>query len=111
MKIGVLEGLLFVTGEDGLTLDDIEKLLEVSNEEALTLIEEYKKSLETESRGLKLVYLGNKYKLTTKEEHKEYYELLVDKTVSSTLSQSALETLAILAYNEPISVVLRNKLK
>ncbi len=104
MKIGVLEGLLFVTGEDGLTLDDIEKLLEVSNEEALTLIEEYKKSLETESRGLKLVYLGNKYKLTTKEEHKEYYELLVDKTVSSTLSQSALETLAILAYNEPISV-------
>lgn len=104
MKIGVLEGLLFVTGEDGLTLDDIEKLLEVSNEEALTLIEEYKKSLETESRGLKLVYLGNKYKLTTKEEHKEYYELLVDKTVFSTLSQSALETLAILAYNEPISV-------
>lgn len=104
MKIGVLEGLLFVTGEDGLTLDDIEKLLEISNEEALTLIEEYKKSLETESRGLKLVYLGNKYKLTTKEEHKEYYELLVDKTISSTLSQSALETLAILAYNGPVSV-------
>ena len=104
MKIGVLEGLLFVTGEDGLTLDDIEKLLEISKEEALTLIEEYKKSLENEVRGLKLVFLGNKYKLTTKEEHKAYYELLVDKTISSTLSQSALETLAILAYNGPVSV-------
>lgn len=104
MKLGVIEGLLFVTGEDGLSLEDIEKLLEVTKEEAESLIEEYKRSLEDEKRGLKLVYLGNKYKLTTKEEHKEYYELLVDKVVSSTLSQSALETLAIIAYNEPITV-------
>lgn len=104
MKIGILEGLLFVTGEDGISLEDIEKILSVSEEEAINLIDEYKKNLENESRGLKLVYLGNKYKLTTKEEHKEYYELLVDKMVSSTLSQSALETLAILAYNQPISV-------
>ena len=104
MKIGVLEGLLFVTGEDGLSMDDIEKILEVSKEEALSLIDEYKKLLEDEKRGLKLVYLGNKYKLTTKKEHKAYYELLVDKVVSSTLSQSALEVLAIIAYNEPITV-------
>ena len=104
MKQGVLEGLLFVTGEDGLTLEDIEKLLEITKEEALDLINEYKISLEDEKRGLKLVYLGNKYKLTTKEEHKSYYELLVDKVVSSTLSQSALEVLAIIAYNNPITV-------
>lgn len=104
MKIGVLEGLLFVTGDDGLSLDDVVKLLEVTKDEALKLLEQYKKSLEFENRGLKLVYLGNKYKLTTKEEHKKYYELLVDKTVSGSLSQSALETLAIIAYNEPITV-------
>ena len=104
MKQGILEGLLFVTGEDGLILEDIEKLLEVSKEEALDLINEYKISLEDKKRGFKLVYLGNKYKLTTKEEHKSYYELLVDKVVSSTLSQSALEVLAIIAYNNPITV-------
>ena len=75
MKIGVLEGLLFVTGDDGLSLEDVVKLLEVSKDEALKLLEQYKKSLEFENRGLKLVYLGNKYKLTTKEEHKKYYEL------------------------------------
>ena len=86
MKIGVLEGLLFVTGDDGLSLEDVVKLLEVSKDEALKLLEQYKKSLEFENRGLKLVYLGNKYKLTTKEEHKKYYELLVDKTVSGKLS-------------------------
>lgn len=104
MKIGILEGLLFVTGEDGLALEDIEKLLEVTKEEAQKLIDDYKEALTKEDRGLRLVYLGNKYKLTTKEEHKEYYEILVDKVVSSTLSQSALETLAIIAYNQPITV-------
>lgn len=104
MKTGVLEGLLFVTGEDGLSLDDIEKILEITKEDALKLIDDYKSLLEEENRGLKLVFLGNKYKLTTKEEHKEYYEILVDKTISSTLSQSALEVLAIIAYNEPITV-------
>ncbi len=104
MKIGVLEGLLFVTGEDGLSLEDVQKILDVSKEDALSLISEYKRLLEDEKRGLKLVYLGNKYKLATKEEHKMYYELLVDKVVSSTLSQSALEVLAIIAYNDSITV-------
>lgn len=111
MKIGVLEGLLFVTGDDGLKLEDVEKILEVTKEDALKLLEQYKKTLEFENRGLKLVYLGNRYKLTTKEEHKKYYELLVDKIVSSTLSQSALETLAIIAYNEPITVGMIDEIR
>lgn len=111
MKIGVLEGLLFVTGDDGLKLEDVEKILEVTKEDALKLLEQYKKTLEFENRGLKLVYLGNRYKLTTKEEHKKYYELLVDKIVSSTLSQFALETLAIIAYNEPISVGMIDEIR
>lgn len=111
MKIGVLEGLLFVTGDDGLKLEDVEKILEVTKEDALKLLEQYKKTLEFENRGLKLVYLGNRYKLTTKEEHKKYYELLVDKIISSTLSQSALETLAIIAYNEPITVGMIDEIR
>lgn len=104
MKIGVLEGLLFVTGEDGISLNEIEKILELEKDDVLKLIDEYKKMLEDEKRGLKLVYLGDKYKLTTKEEHKKYYEVLADNVVSSNLSQSALEVLAIVAYNEPITV-------
>ena len=111
MKLGVLEGLLFVTGEDGLTVDEISKLLEIEKEETMKLIDEYSVKLKEEDRGLILVYLGNKYKLSTKEEHKEYYELLVDKTISSTLSQSALETLAIIAYNEPISVGMIDEIR
>jgi len=43
MKEGILEGLLFVTGEDGLSIEEIEKLLELEKEEALSLIDKLKK--------------------------------------------------------------------
>lgn len=111
MKIGVLEGLLFVTGEDGLSLDEIKNILMIEEDEALKLIDEFESLLQKEDRGLKLVYLGNKYKLTTKEEHKSYYELLANKMISSTLSQSALETLAIIAYKGPISVGMIDEIR
>ena len=48
--------------------------------------------------------MGNAFKLTTKEEHKEYYKKLALNTDNS-LSESALEFLAIIAYNEPITRV------
>lgn len=111
MKMGVLEGLLFVSGEDGISIDDIEKILDITKEKALKLLEQYKKTLEFENRGLKLCFLANKYKLTTKEEHKKYYELLVDKIMSSSLSEAALETLAIIVYNEPISVGMIDEIR
>ena len=43
----------------------------------------------------------NSFKLTTKEEHKEYYKKLLENPMNNVLSNSALETLAIVAYNEP----------
>ena len=103
MKKAVLEGLLFVVGEDGLTLDQIEDVLEVSEEESKSLIMELKKDYEDENRGLRIDFLGNRFKLTTKFEHREYYQKLIENPMTNTLSQAALETLAIIAYNEPIT--------
>lgn len=111
MNEGVLEGLLFVTGEDGLSLEEISNLLELSLEEAKDLLKEYEKKLKDSNRGLKLVYLGNKYKLSTKEEHKSYYEKLTNQTMSSTITQAALEVLVIIAYNSPISVGMIDEIR
>ena len=105
MKKAVLEGLLFVVGEDGLTIEQIEDVLEVEEEEAKSLIMELKKDQEDESRGLRIDFLGNRFKITTKIEHKEYYQKLLENPETNTLSQAALETLAIIAYNEPITRV------
>ncbi len=105
MNKAVLEGLLFVVGEDGLQLEQIEEVLNISDEEAKTLIMELKKDYEDSSRGLRIDFLGNRFKLTTKFEHKEYYQKLIENPETNSLSQAALETLAIIAYNEPITRV------
>jgi len=99
----VLEGLLFVVGEDGLTLSQMEDVLGVSEDEAKELIRELKDDYKDESRGLRIDFLGNRFKLTTKFEHKEYYQKLIENPLTNVLSQAALETLAIIAYNEPIT--------
>lgn len=99
----VLEGMLFIVGEEGLTSERIKEVLEINDEELEILLKELNKSYENENRGIKLDVLGNKLKLTTKKEHKDYYAKLTEVEIDNVLSQSALETLAIIAYNQPIT--------
>ena len=103
MHKAVLEGLLFVVGEDGLTIEQIKDVLEIDENVAKNLIMELKKDYEDDSRGLRIDFLGNRFKITTKFEHKEYYQKLLENPETNFLSQAALETLAIIAYNEPVT--------
>lgn len=103
--LGVLEGILFVVGDEGITLNQVCDILSVDMDEAKRLLMELKESYTKDSHGIRISYLGNAFKLTTKKEHKEYYQKLVENPESNTLSQAALETLAIIAYNQPITRV------
>lgn len=102
---GVLEGLLYVQGDVGLTLKEVMSILNLNEEDAKALVYKLKISYEKENRGLRLNYLGNTFKITTKLEHKEYYAKLLESPTTHTLSQATLETLAIIAYNEPMTRV------
>ena len=99
----VLEGILFIVGDEGTTIDEMKEVLSVTEEEVKSLLLELKKDYENEDRGLRISYLGNAFKLTTKEEHKEFYEKLVTDSKTTNLSNAALEVLAVIAYNEPIT--------
>lgn len=99
----VLEGLLFITGDEGLTIEEISEVLEIEQDDALELINKLKQDYSNEERGIMIQDFAGKYKLTTKKEHKAYYEKLSELSSNKTLSQSALETLAIIAYNQPIT--------
>lgn len=100
---GLIEGLLFVSGEDGLTIDELSNITEKSKEDIKELIKELYKDYDDDSRGIRIEYLGNHFKLTTKKEHKEYYKKMLENEENTSLSNSALETLAIIAYNAPIT--------
>lgn len=103
MLEGVLEGILFVCGDDGITKERLLEILEISEEKLDDLINSYKEKLNNEDRGINLSLLGGKYKLVTKKEHSDYYKKMVDIEKNDSLSQSSLEVLAIIAYNMPIT--------
>ena len=99
----IVEGLLYVQGDLGLTIKQIEDILEIDEKTAKEVVLNLKNYYDENKRGLRINFLGNSIKLTTREEHREYYQKLLEEPSSNTLSQSALETLAIIAYNEPIT--------
>lgn len=99
----IIEGLLFVSGNEGLSLHEIAEITEKDEFEIKETIKELYKDYQSTDRGIQIELLGNKFKLTTKQEHKDYYQKMTIEEANSTLSQSALETLAIIAYNEPIT--------
>lgn len=100
---GIIEGLLYVQGDLGLTIEQVSDILEITIEESKQLILSLKQDYIEQDRGLRINYLGNSFKLTTKEEHKDYYKKLLENPKNNTLSNAALETLAIIAYNEPLT--------
>lgn len=99
----VIEGLLFAAGDEGLTLKQMALVLEINESTALDIINELINDYKQADRGINLVEVAGTYQLTTKKEHAVYLKKLVESPSSSSLSQAALETLAIIAYRQPIT--------
>ena len=76
-KIGVLEGILFVMGDEGINLKNLCEVMNITTDEAKALLLKLKESYESDERGIRISYLGDAFKLTTKECHKEYYQKLI----------------------------------
>lgn len=104
-RLAVLQGLLFIAGNDGLSITTIASYLSLEKKTAavLDLIVQLESKLNLdESCGLMVTKIGNMYKLTTKPQHHERYQNLNSQPLLR-LSPAALETLAIVAYNHPVT--------
>ncbi|WP_453995310.1 SMC-Scp complex subunit ScpB [Bacillus nitroreducens] len=99
----VVEGLLFAAGDEGLTLKQVALVLEIDEATALDIINELKADYGQLERGINIVEVAGTYQLTTKKEHAIYLKKLVESPTTTSLSQAALETLAIIAYRQPIT--------
>ncbi|QQE72825.1 SMC-Scp complex subunit ScpB [Brevibacillus composti] len=100
---GVIEGLLFISGDEGIDAKQISEILEIPEDEVVDLIEDMKADFRRAGRGVQIVEVAKAYQLTTLPEHVPYFERLATSPSQSTLSQAALETLAIIAYRQPIT--------
>ncbi len=99
----VLEGLLFLSGDEGLTLAQLSDVLEMENDETERLLEAMMDEYMQPQRGIELVRFGGYYKFVSKESIHSYAEKLFANSKMAALSQAALETLAIIAYKQPMT--------
>ncbi|HYK74644.1 MAG TPA: SMC-Scp complex subunit ScpB [Pseudoneobacillus sp.] len=100
---GIVESLLFAAGDEGLSLKQIINVLEVDEQLAEEIVHNLQASYENQNRGITIVELAGTYQLATKKENASYLKKLVEAPTNSSLSQAALETLAIIAYKQPIT--------
>lgn len=101
----IIEGLLFVSGDEGLDVREIADVLELDWRVVEEIIDDMKETYASENRGFRIAKVAGSYQLTTNPEHAPYFSRLAQTPSRGTLSQAALETLAIVAYRQPITRV------
>lgn len=101
--IDVVEALLFAS-DTPVEAERIQEVLDLGSEaEARALFEDLKARYEVEERGLQIVEVGGGFRMVTRPEVAPWLVRLAKSRTRSRLSRSALETLAIVAYRQPVS--------
>lgn len=104
--IGKLESLLFVAGEEGVSLDELAYLVSEKTNIVYGSIKELEeKYREDASCAFHILEVGNQFVLSTKKEFASVLKNYAQSPMSNHLSQAALETLSIIAYKQPITRV------
>lgn len=101
----IIESILFVVGDEGISSKRLAETMSLEEETVVDAIKGLEMEYVEGERGFQIVYLGGSYQLTTNSKNANYIEKLVDNTSNQSISQAALETLAIIAYKQPITRV------
>lgn len=99
---GIIEAILFASGKI-VKLHELELSLEIDQQQIIQAIDEMQQEYKEQNRGIEIVKINNGYTLASKKEYHEYIYGVIDKRVKLSLSQAALEVLAIIAYNPKIT--------
>lgn len=99
---GIIEAILFASGRD-VKINELMSILELSSDEIIDRINLMNNDYSKADRGIEIIKVEDGYQLTTKKEMYEYLYPIFDKRSKPNLSQAAMETLAIIAYNPKIT--------
>ncbi len=99
---GIIEAILFSAGRV-VKIKELELAVELNEKDIIDLIDDMNKEYKDESRGIEIIKVDDGYQMCSKKEYHEYIYPVIDKRNKPKLSQAALETLAIIAYNPRIT--------
>jgi len=98
----IIESIMFAVGRD-VSINELSSVLELAPENVEEIIESMRTEFEEAGRGIQIIKVNNGYQLCSRKENYEYIYQIIDKRNKPNLSQAALETLAIIAYNPKIT--------
>lgn len=99
-----LEALLFIAGQEGIGLDELSYVLKEPTADVFAAIQLLDQQFEEDSHSPYIILeLGNQFVLSTKKELNPLLKEYAQSPLSAKLSQAALETLAIIAYKQPVT--------
>ncbi len=101
----ILEGLLYIVGDDGLSEEQASGTLEIPEEEIHEYLLKLQASYQDDIHGIEVVDYGGIWRFISKAAVRDHAAKLFQMGRTATLSQAALETLAIIAYKQPITRV------
>ena len=101
----IIQGLIFVSGDEGVTVEQLVEIVDIEQADVVNFLTQIQNDFSDDSNGVQLVNYANIYKFVSKAICFEYVQKLFQVVKTNDLSQSALETLAIVAYKQPITRV------
>ena len=100
--IPAIEAVLFAGGEP-ISIDRLTQVFSITPEQVDECINLLSKRLLESDSGISVLKLDNCYQLATKKEFSQYIKAAYDIRKRTPLSQAALEVLAVIAYNQPVT--------
>lgn len=98
----IIESLLYTVGSEGIEISTIKKAVDLPTEEIHKILKQMQQEfIFNPDRGLLIACFDKTYRLLTKKENHEFISKIFDIKTKNPLSQSLLETLSIIAYNQP----------
>lgn len=97
-----IEAILFACGRE-VNINEFVSSLEVNREDIINIIENIRQEYEKQNKGIEIIKINDAYQMCTKKEYYEYIYPILDKRSKPNLSNAALETLSIIAYNPGVT--------
>ena len=98
----IIEGILFASGRQ-VNIKELMISLELPKDDLENIIVSMQEEYKNQNRGIEIIKVDESYQLCTKKELYEYIYPILDKRSKPNLSNAALETLSIIAYNPKIT--------
>ena len=97
-----MEAIFFASGEP-VAVSRLSEVLDLDDETTIRIADDLMHDYNTRSGGLHIVRLDDQYQMCTSKEYAEYVRKAMDIRRNTPLSQAAMEVLAIVAYNQPVT--------